>query len=115
LWGIEPTSKFEDKSKEAKMEEFVSASGMIPDKLLLFKKRYCSCWRRPRRGKRPIKLLLERSSSLRKVRLPREELIWPAKLEPLRRRYWTRHGRIVVHVTPFQSSWSNCSRLHVDH
>jgi hypothetical protein len=30
-------SKFEDKSKAIKLEELLNASGMIPDKLFLFK------------------------------------------------------------------------------
>jgi len=34
---IEPTSEFEEMSKAVKLEQFVSASGMIPDKLLLLR------------------------------------------------------------------------------
>jgi hypothetical protein len=83
--GIEPTSKFKDKCKSFKLEsrpnfeeieptrefdvrytyikpeQFASASGMTPDKLLLFNRRYCKFWRRPRIGMGPAKLLWERS------------------------------------------------------
>ena len=47
---MEPTSKFEDKSKDVRLEKFViNASGMILEKLLLFKERYCKFWRRKER------------------------------------------------------------------
>ena len=63
-------------------------------------------------GKGPTKLFPERSRYARKVRFPREEVIWPAKFQPLSLSCLTRNGGVVVQLTAFQwQKWVVVSQL----